>query len=159
MPAAYRKRAKIGGAISPPGRTRPARRRLVRFIKKRLKAGDLDGWRRGRAVLGYMEGRRVVELAKEADVTRGSVNRWLQRYEADGTDGLLTNVPAGPDRKLTEEQCAELVKVIEDGPQEAGYTSGVWTGPMIGDLIEERFGVRYHNHQASVVLPSARGSC
>ena len=152
MPAAYRARAKTGCAISSAGRTRAARRRLVRFIKERLKTGDLDGWRRGRAVLGYIEGRRVVELAKEADVARSSVNRWLQRYEADGTEGLLTSIPPGPERKLTEEQCSELVKVIEAGPQEAGYTSGVWTGPMIGDLIEERFGVRYHNHHVPRLL-------
>ena len=88
MPAGYRKRAKTGCAISSAGRTGAARRRLVRFIKERLKTGDLDGWRRGRTVLGYIEGRRVVELAKEADVA----------------------------------------------------------------LIEERFGVRYHNHHVPRLL-------
>jgi transposase len=30
--------------------------------------------------------------------------------------------------------------------------SGVWTGPMIGDLIESRFGVRYHNHHVPRLL-------
>jgi len=32
-----------------------------------------------------------------------------------------------------------------------GYTSGVWTGP-IADLIEQRFGVRYHNHHIPRLL-------
>lgn len=94
----------------------------------------------------------MVNLAAEADVTRGSVNRWLQRYEADGTDGLVTSVSPGPDRKLTAEQQSELVALIEAGSQEAGYTSGVWTGPMIADLIDERFGVRYHNHHVPRLL-------
>jgi transposase len=146
------KRAKTGCAISASGRSRAARRRLERFIKERLKVGDLDGWRRGRAVQGYIKGGRVVDLAKEADVTGGSVNRWLQSYESDGPDGLLTSIPPGAARKLTEEQCSELAKLIEAGPQEAGYTSGVWTGPMIGDLIEERFGIRYHNHHVPRLL-------
>ena len=34
----------------------------------------------------------------------------------------------------------------------AGYDSGVWTGPMIGDLIEHRFGVRYHKHNVPRIL-------
>jgi hypothetical protein len=39
-------------------------------------------------VLGYLDDRRVVDLALEAGVTRGSVNRWLQWYEALGVEGL-----------------------------------------------------------------------
>jgi transposase len=112
----------------------------------------LDCWRRGRAVLGYIEERRVVDLAIEAGVTRGSVNRWLQWYEAQGIDGLVTGAPPGAAPKLNESQRSELTAAIEAGPQAAGYQSGVWTGPMIGDLIETRFGVRYHNHHVPRLL-------
>lgn len=149
---AHRKRAKTGCAISAAGRTRPARRRLVGFIDQRRRATDLDAWRRGRAVLGYIRGRRVVDLASEADVTRGSVNRWLRRYETQGTEGLLTGVAPGPRRRLTAAQQSELSEIIEAGPQAAGYSTGVWTGPMIGDLIHTRFGVRYHNHHVPRLL-------
>lgn len=141
-----------GSAISRDHRNRTSRRQLGRFIKERLKAKDLDAWRRGRAVLGYIEGRRVVDLAAEADVSRGSVNRWLQRYERSGIDGLLTRLRPGPERRLSDVQRTELVTFIEAGPQEAGYTSGVWTGPMIGDLIASRYGVRYHNHHVPRLL-------
>jgi hypothetical protein len=41
---------------------------------------------------------------------------------------------------------------------QAGYQSGVWTGPMIGDLIHERFGVRYHNHHIPRLLHQLRFS-
>jgi Helix-turn-helix domain len=46
-------------------------------------------------VLGYLDKRRVIDLAEEAGVTRGSVNRWLQWYQALGTDGLATGVSPG----------------------------------------------------------------
>ena len=36
-------------------------------MARALKNGDLDEWRRGRAVLGYIEGKRVVELAELLD--------------------------------------------------------------------------------------------
>ena len=103
-------------------------------------------------MLGYIEGRRVIELAAEAGVTRGSVNRWLQGYEAMGVEGLVTGKAPGPAPKLSEAQQDELGAWIEAGPQAAGYTSGVWTGPMIGDLIEQRFRVRYHNHHVPRML-------
>jgi transposase len=145
-------RAKKGEAISASRRTLASRRKLLGFIDAAEKRGDLDCWRRGRAVLGYLDKRRVIELAEEAGVTRGSVNRWLQWYEALGIDGLLTGVPPGAAPRLTESQRTELTAVVEAGPQAAGYASGVWTGPMIGDLIEQRFGVRYHNHHIPRLL-------
>lgn len=94
----------------------------------------------------------MLDLAAELGVTRGSVNRWLQWYEAMGIDGLLTGIAPGAAPRLTDAQRAELTATIEAGPLAAGYQSGVWTGPMIGDLIEQRFTVRYHNHHVPRLL-------
>src|SRR5208282_5279632 len=97
-------RSGTGEAISPGRRTAAAQQMLRGFIATADAGGDLDTWRHGRAVLGYIEGRRVVELASELGVTRGSVNRWLQWYEALGVEGLLTGTAPGPAPKLTEGQ-------------------------------------------------------
>ncbi len=145
-------RAKAGEMIGPRGRSPSARKKLRRFIREAEKKQDLATWRRGRAVLGYIEGRTVLELTAELDVARSSVNRWITWYEAMGLEGLLTGTAPGPTPRLTEEQLDQLVVLIEDGPDAAGYTSGVWTGPMIGDLIAQRFGVRYHNHHIPRLL-------
>lgn len=145
-------RSKTGEAISARGRTPTARKKLRRFIRAAEKAKELDQWRRGRAVLGYIEGRRVAEMAVELGVDRSAINRWLQWYEAIGIEGLVTGTPPGPTPKLSLDQRALLVVLVEDGPTAAGYTSGVWTGPMLRDLIEQRFGVRYHNHHIPRLL-------
>jgi transposase len=145
-------RSRTGEAISPGRRTAGAQKKLREFVAAAKDRGDLDAWRRGRAMLGYIEGRRVVELAAELDVTRGSVNRWLRWYEALGVDGLLTGTAPGPAPRLSDDQRAELTAIVEAGPLAAGYRSGVWTGPMIGDVIEQRFGVRYHNHHVPRLL-------
>jgi transposase len=145
-------RSKTGEAISAHRRTPTARRKLRSFVDAAEKRADLDCWRRGRAVLGYLDGRRVVDLAIEADVTRGSVNRWLQWYEALGVEGLLTGIPPGAAPRLSDAQRVELTAIVEAGPMAAGYQSGVWTGPMIGDLIQQRFGVEYHNHHIPRLL-------
>ena len=145
-------RSKNGEAIGPAGRSPSGQRNLRRFVRKAVSTGDLGRWRRGRAVLGYINGGRVTDLAADAGVTRGSVNRWLQWYEAMGVEGLATGKAPGPAPKLTEEQHGLLGALIDAGPQAAGYTSGVWTGPMIADLIEQRFAVRYHNHHIPRLL-------
>lgn len=145
-------RTKKGQAISPAGRTATAKKKLRRFTDAAKQRGDLEAWRRGRAVLGYIDGRRVIEMAAELDVTRGAINRWLQWYEADGVEGLVTGKPPGAAPRLTDFQRDLLCGLIEVGPQAAGYSSGVWTGPMIANLIEERFGVRYHNHHIPRLL-------
>jgi transposase len=147
-------RSKNGEAISKKGRNAAAKRRLRGFIKRRSKDGNLDEWRRGRAVISYIEGRRVTDIAADLDVTRGSVNRWLQWYEAMGLDGLVTTKPPGAEPKLSESQRAELISIIENGPQEAGYQTGVWAGPMVGDLIERKYGVTYHKHAIPRLLHS-----
>lgn len=94
----------------------------------------------------------MIELAAQLDVTRGSVNRWLQWYDELGVPGIRTQKRPGVAPKLSAEQQAELVAIIDAGPLEAGYGSGVWTGPIIADLIEERFGYRYHNHSVPPLL-------
>lgn len=145
-------RSKTGQAISR-ARRRPAQlKQLDAFIVEARLNNNLEEWRRGRGVRGYIDGCAVIALAKELGVTRGSVNRWLQWYEADHVEGLRTKTAPGAPRRLTDGQRATLTAIIETGPIAAGYQSGVWTGPMIGDLIEQRFGVRYHNHTVPRLL-------
>jgi transposase len=140
-------------------RRRPAQvRQLDAFIVEAQLKNDLAEWRRGRAVRAYIDGRPVTAIATEAGVTRGSVNRWLQWYDSDHVEGLRTRIAEGPAPKLTDEQREALTVIIELGPIQAGYQSGVWTGPMIGDLIEQRFGVRYHNHHVPKLLHQLRFS-
>ena len=141
-----------GHAISAQRKTRPERRRLLAFLRKAEKGGDLKTWRRAKAVLGYLDGKRVIAMADELGVTRGSINRWLQWFEAGGTQGLAPRKAAGAAPRLNDDQMAELTMAIILGPQEAGYDTGVWTGPMIGDLIRREFGVKYHNHHIPRLL-------
>jgi transposase len=145
-------RSKTGEAISARGRSPSSRKQLRCFIRAAEKAQDLGRWRRGRAVLGYIEGRRVADMAAELGVDRSSINRWLIWYEAQGVEGLVTGTPPGPAPRLSEDERIRLVELVEQGPASAGYSSGVWTGPMIADLIEQRFGVRYHNHHIPRLL-------
>lgn len=114
--------------------------------------GDLQTWRRAKAVSGYLAGKAVIALSEQLDVTRGAINRWLQWFNAMGAEGLTTGKAPGAKPRLSQAQKDELTATIEAGPVTAGFRTGVWTGPMIGDWIRRRFGVRYHNHYVPELL-------
>lgn len=139
-------RAKNGQAVRPIRRTPKAQRNLRKFLERALKEGDLGAWRRAKAVLGYLLGQRVSDLAESLDVDRSTVSRWLQWYDADNLQGLSTGKAPGAAPRLTLDQQDELTALIDVGPQAAGFSSGVWTGPLLAEVIRERFGVSYHNH-------------
>ena len=145
-------RLKNGQAISPSRRTPKAMQQLKALLTEASTMKDLGTWRRAKAALGYIESNRVVEFMSELDVARSTVNQWLRWYETKGAKGLRSRKAPGAAPKLTQEQMAELATLIEAGPQAAGYTSGVWTGPMVGDLIHKVYGVRYHNHHVPRLL-------
>jgi len=145
-------RSKNGQAISPSRRTSAAIQKLRALLVEASAQGDLGTWRRAKAMLGYIDGKRVVELMSELDVARSTINQWLRWYETKGVDALRSRKAPGAAPKLTPEQMAELETLIEAGPQAEGYASGVWTGPMVGDLIHKRYGVRYHNHHVPRLL-------
>lgn len=145
-------RSKTGEAISAERKTPEAIAELSSFLRSSESDGDVAAWKRAKGVLGYIKGKRVIELCEQLEVVRGSVNQWLRWYETRGVEGLRTRKAPGGVPRLSEAQRAELSTIVEAGPQQAGFTSGMWTGPMIGDLIRARFGVSYHNHHIPRLL-------
>lgn len=124
---------------------RGERRRLKRLLEEAERGKDLGTWRRAKGVLDYIAGRSVIALSKELRVTRSSINRWLIWFQAQGAEGLRSRTPAGASARLSNEQYEQLISLIEGGPVAAGFSTGIWTGPMIAELIRLRFGVNYHN--------------
>jgi transposase len=145
-------RARNGQAISTERASRRELRALRKLQQEAKRDGDLPTWRRATAVLGYLDGVSVIQQAAQLDVTRGSVNRWLQWFEAAGTEGLRPRERLGGEARLSDAQHGQLIALVEAGPLATGYQSGVWTGPMIGELIRRRFGVSYHNHHIPRLL-------
>jgi transposase len=137
-------RAKNGQAIHPDRRTPKETARLRALLDEAEAAGDLDTWRRAKAIAGYLKGTRVVALAQELGVDRSAINKWMRWYDADGADGLRTGKAPGAPSRLTEGQLQDLAAMVEAGPQAAGYLSGVWTLATVRDWIQGRFGVTYH---------------
>ena len=98
------------------------------------------------------QGMKPAEVAREVGVSRISVTRWRQAYEAEGETGLTAKAPPGRTPKLTESQRKRLAKLLSQGARKHGYGTDRWTGPRVVELIEVNFGVQYESGQARRLL-------
>ena len=127
---------------------------LVRLSKQALREGAYRVANRLHAVALNMEGRTAPEIADVLKVHRSNVCLWLQRWQQDGVEGILEGHRPGRPPTLSERQRQELADILESGPVAYGFTSGVWTCPMVVRVIEDEFFLSYHPAHVSRILHS-----
>jgi len=108
--------------------------------------------RRIHAVLLNHQRHTSGEISQLLGAPRSKVSLWLGQYESDGWEALLEGHRSGRPKQLTAAQLAYLDGLIDSGPLAYGFTSGVWTSPMITRVIEEEFNVQYHPGHVRKVL-------
>lgn len=100
--------------------------------------------RRRTAVQLRKQGLTVRTVAKRVGCVPSSVVRWTQAVERHGERGLDAKPQAGGKARLTAKQQRQLCAILVRGPQACGYPNDLWTLSRVADVIERRFGVRYH---------------
>jgi len=115
--------------------------------------------RRLKAARLLQRGLRPAEVARRLGVHRQSAGRWQQRLEQEGLAGLKKAGRAGRRARLTAEQLLQLEEELVRGPQAWGYTTELWTTQRVADVIQRRFGVRYHRDHVGRVLAQMEWSC
>lgn len=99
--------------------------------------------RRLQAVRLLKAGTPYREVATAVGASLSSVVRWQQSYRSEGTRGLRPKKSPGRRPLLDERQKERLVRLLVQGPLEAGYTTNLWTLRRISALIRREFGVKY----------------
>ena len=99
------------------------RRRLERLVNKRTTPVRVV--ERAKIVLGSAQGLSGSEICKDVGVSRPTVTRWLDRYEAHGIEALLHDRKrSGRPRRITPDVEAEIVrKTLEERPPNATHWS------------------------------------
>jgi len=106
-----------------------------------------------RVILLVGQGTPMEETGRICEVAMCTVLRWVNTYRAKGPWGLISRRPYDGRRpRLSSDQMGELADIIDAGPEASGLDTGVWTSPIIGDLVRRRFGVSYHPSQIRRIL-------
>ena len=122
---------------------------------------DLDALekRRFQALKLLERGLNQSEVARRVKVARQTVSRWVQQHREHGGRGLVQAGRAGRKPRLSPEQKQRLIQLLVQGPQALGYETPLWSCPRVAALVEEEFGVSYHQGHIWKLLVSLGWSC
>jgi transposase len=126
--------------------------KLKGLKKEAEQSGAYRVAKRIHAVLLNSGGRTSGEIAELLSAPLSRVSAWLKNYEQHGYEGLLEGYRPGCPSRLTAEQKVVLADIIESGPIAYGYSSGLWTTPMITKIINDEFEVVYHPAHVGKIL-------
>lgn len=99
--------------------------------------------RRFRALTLLQQGKTPVEVARQLGVDRRSVRRWKSAAERRGTRALAARPASGRPIRLQPKQQQGLRRALLLGAQAAGFENDLWTCRRVGELIQQRFAIRY----------------
>ena len=125
---------------------------LVRLSKEALREGAYRVAGRLHAVALNMEGKAAPEIADILKVHRSKVSIWLRNWQQDGMEGVLEGHRSGRPPAITSDQREKLTDVLDSGPVAYGFSTGVWTSPMVARVIEDEFSITYHPAHVSRIL-------
>ena len=83
------------------------------------------------------------------------IGNWVHRFEKEGIEGLKDKQRSGRNARLQEGQREEIKSVlINNRPQEFGYNTATWNGPILIDFIKSKYGIEYKKTQVYNILKS-----
>ena len=91
-----------------------------------------------------LEKHSVSDIAQLLHVHRSSIHAWIMSWNAYGKEGLYEGHRSGRPSALTDKDKEQLKDIVDSGSVAYGLQTGVWTSPIIAQVIEEEFAVRYH---------------
>jgi len=108
--------------------------------------------RRLLSLAAVLDGACREDAARIGGMDRQTLRDWVHRFNADGPDGLKDILSKGQPARLTPEKLTALAEIVETGPDRV--TDGVvrWRRIDLKRVIEERFGVSYHERTVGKLL-------
>lgn len=80
------------------------------------------------------------------------ITNWVHRFEQEGIEGLRDKEGRGRTARLNEDQRKRLSELLNEDPDDHGYNSATWTGPMLIEWIEKHFNIIYKKAQIYNVI-------
>jgi transposase len=118
-------------------------KQLIRRLHEAYASGPLRLVKRIQSLLYIVDDTSVTDVALILDLSEQSVYNYVTAFVRKGLDSLGYKYPSGRPPKLTQSQRKELARLIDQGPEEAGYDCGGWNTALIQDLILTHYGVEY----------------
>jgi transposase len=96
------------------------------------------------AILLSLEGKSPPAIADLLAVHRTRVHAWVSQWNQYGDEGLKEGHRSGRPAELSSAQMEQFRDIVESGPVAHGLNTGIWTSPILRQVLAEEFGVTYH---------------
>ncbi len=104
------------------------------------------------AVLLSLQQRSVPEIAELLQVHRSTVHSWIVSWNQYKLEGLLEGHRSGRQCRLSSAEVQKLHDIVESGPVAYGLECGIWTSPLVSQIIKDEFDVEYHPGHVRKIL-------
>lgn len=108
--------------------------------------------RRLLSLAAVLDGMSREEAARVGGMDRQTLRDWVHRFNAEGPEGLKDIPPKGQPARLNPDQLKVLSEIVETGPDRAKDGVVRWRRIDLKRVIEERFGVAYHERTIGKIL-------
>ena len=113
---------------------------------------DANQSRRLLSLAGVLDGMGRAEAARIGGMDRQTLRDWVHRFNAQGPEGLKDIRSKGHPPRLAPEQLAALAEIVETGPDREKDGVVRWRRIDLKRVVEERFGVVYHERTIGKLL-------
>ena len=115
--------------------------------------------RRRKALALIKQGLSLNAAARRIGCAASSVMRWVRAFRDGGPQALKVRPASGRPSRLSARRRQGLLKQLLRGPMAHGYPTELWTTQRIAEVIERRYGVRYHRDHVGRLLAQCGWSC
>jgi transposase len=108
--------------------------------------------RRLLSLAAVLEGMSRGDAARIGGMDRQTLRDWVHRFNEQGPDGLKDIRSKGHPPRLTADELKAFAAIVETGPDRARDGVVRWRRIDLQRVIQERFGVVYHERTVGKIL-------
>lgn len=116
-----------------------ARQELEKLYRKTKEARMRT---RAQMILLSSQGLLASAISEIVFTSERTVQRWINRYQAEGVDGLYDAPRAGARSKVTVDYQELLLQAVRRRPRGLGLPFSLWTLQRLADYMAEQTGIR-----------------
>jgi transposase len=96
------------------------------------------------AIMLSLQRQTTGQIAQFLQADRTRVHAWICNWNHHGLDGLREGHRSGRPCELSETDFDRIKDIVESGPISYGLATGIWTSPLVAQVIHDEFNVDYH---------------
>lgn len=97
------------------------------------------------------------KLSELHNISFKQITNWVHRFDNEGIEGLKDKKGRGRRSAISNEQLSRIKElVLKETPNDHGFPSEKWTGPLLAQWIKKEYGLEYKKAQIYNLLKKVK---